>query len=120
MRHVAMVQRGRQKGDLHQHLGGNDQPEVRMNKPRPVSPECLFIPLRLDDGRNSVIGSFHPPFNPRDAVVSVVSAPSTRPGGDGGAEVSQPLQGGEDQTCPVVFGCIDAFPRPGSAMGDQA
>ena len=34
----------------------------------PVSPEDFFIPLRLDDGGNGVIVSFHLPFTPAFAV----------------------------------------------------
>jgi hypothetical protein len=35
-----------------------------LNKSRPVPPEDLFIPLRLDDGGNGVIVSLHLPFTP--------------------------------------------------------
>ena len=35
-----------------------------LNKPRPVPPERLFIPLRFEDAGNGVIAAFLLPFTP--------------------------------------------------------
>jgi len=45
-----------------------------LNKPRPVSPEDLCVPLRFEDTGDGIVAAFLLPFPPGDvAIVSVVT-----------------------------------------------